>query len=201
MTTPPAPRSPPALRISLVVYAVIVLASAVTCADLVGRYEGHTVRIREWMAQFALALLAVHAALLLFQAWAARGVRAAAALLGLAAILCLLQARLTVEFAEQSLVARGAEVTLLTRLGGAPWLLRSAAWLLLARGVERWRRWVTVAAFADLAFVVWAWVTADQAVMPLLHPGQAGFVGLAPLLVSTGLLVAAGQGQRRSQPV
>ena len=182
-------------------YAVIVLASALTCADLVGRYEGRTVRIREWMAQFAIALLAVHAALLLFQAWAARGVRAAAVLLGLAAVVCLLQARLTVEFAEQSLVAHGPEVTLLTWLGGAPWLLRSGAWLLLARHAPRWRRWVTAAALADLAVVVGAFVTADQAVMPLLHPGQAGFVGLAPLMVTAVALAAASQGQRRSQPV
>lgn len=194
-------RIPPSLRVAVLVYMLIVLASAPTCAELVGHYEGHTVRIREWMAQFALALLAGHAALLVFQAVAARRTRAAAVLLGGAALACVAQAALTLRFAEQSLVARGPEVTLLTLLGGAPWLLRSGAWLLLARHAPRWRRWVTAAALADLAVVVWSLVTTDQAVMPMLHPGQAGFVGLAPLMVTAVALAAASQGQRRSQPV
>jgi hypothetical protein len=198
---PPVMAFPTTLRVAVVAYALIVVASATTCADLVGRYEGHSVRIREWMAQFAVALLAGHAALLLIQAWAARGARVAAALLGLAAVVCLVQARLTVEFAEQSLVARGAEVITLTMLGGAPWLLRSAAWLLLAWRVGRWRPWAVGAAVADLAVVAGAVVAADQAVMPLLHPGQAWPLGLAPLMVSAVVLVAAGQGQRRGQPV
>lgn len=186
-------RAPPMLRVAVVLYVLIVLASAPFCADLIGHYQGNTVRIREWMAQFALALLAGHAALLIFQAWASRQVRWAAGLLGLAGVLCLVQARLTVEFAEQPLVARGTEVTALTLLGCAPWLLRSAAWLLLALRTSRWRPWAVGAAVADLVFVGSSCVTLDQAVMPLLHPGQANLLGLAPLLGAAVEIAAARQ--------
>lgn len=193
---PSAPQSsapdgfPRSHRTAVLVYALVVLITAPVCEALVGRYTGHTLRIRTWMAHSALVLLAGHAVFLLFCAWGARQLRSATLMLGLAAGCCLVQAALTVQWTNQPLVARGGEVALLTMLGTAPALLRSGAWTLVALQAARHRRPAVATAFGDLVLIAAAIVTADQALMPTLHPWQSMPWGMGPFaLAAVGLIV------------